>query len=92
MVALTLRNPTTSLSFTAVFAGLGLRIGAGWGPALGLVLGVMLGSALWWVVLTSIVSVIRERLTPAITHGIGFASGVALMGLGVVAAVLALSS
>jgi putative LysE/RhtB family amino acid efflux pump len=92
MVALTLSNPPTILSFTAVFAGLGLRAGSGWGPAVGLALGVMLGSALWWVVLTAVVSVVRERLTPAITRGISIGSGVALIGFGVVAAVLALSS
>jgi threonine/homoserine/homoserine lactone efflux protein len=92
MVALTLSNPPTILSFTAVFAGLGLRAGSGWGPAVGLVLGVMLGSAFWWVVLTAVVSVVRERLTRAITRGISIGSGVALIGFGVVAAVLALSS
>ncbi len=86
MVALTLSNPATVTAFIAVFAGLGLRVASGWPPAVALVAGVMLGSALWWVVLTAVVSRLRERLTPGITRGIGIVAGVALIGFGVVAA------
>lgn len=90
MVVLTLSNPPTILSFTAVFAGLGLRVGSGWQPAVGLVIGVMLGSAIWWVVVTVIASLMRERLTPAVMRGIGVVSGLALTGFGVVIAAQAL--
>jgi threonine/homoserine/homoserine lactone efflux protein len=83
MVALTLSNPPTILSFMAVFAGLGVRVGSGWQPALALVLGVMLGSVLWWVLLTTAVSLVRQRLTPRVTRGIGIASGVALVAFGI---------
>ena len=89
MVALTLTNPPTILSFSAVFAGLGLRVEAGWLPAIGLVVGVMLGSALWWVVMTGLVSALRDRMTPAVTHAIRLASGLALIGFGVLALVSA---
>ena len=89
MVALTLTNPPTILSFSAVFAGLGLRVEAGWLPAIGLVVGVMLGSALWWVVMTGLVSAVRGRVTPAVTHAIRLASGLALIGFGVLALVSA---
>ena len=89
MVALTLTNPPTILSFSAVFAGLGLRVEAGWLPAIGLVVGVMLGSALWWVVMTALVSALRDRVTPAVTHAIRIASGLALIGFGVLALVSA---
>ena len=89
MVALTLTNPPTILSFSAVFAGLGLRVQAGWLPAIGLVVGVMLGSALWWVVMTALVSALRDRVTPAVTHAIRLASGLALIGFGVLALVSA---
>jgi threonine/homoserine/homoserine lactone efflux protein len=82
-LALTLSNPPTILSFMAVFAGLGVRVGSGWQPALGLVLGVMLGSVLWWVLLTAAVSVVRERLTPKVTRRIGIASGIALAAFGI---------
>ena len=84
MVALTLSNPSTIVSFTAVFAGLGLHVTAGWGPALGLVVGVWLGSVVWWILLTGGASRLRERLTPAIIRGFGFASGIALVAFGVV--------
>ena len=82
-LALTLSNPPTILSFTAVFAGLGVHVGPGWRPALGLVLGVMLGSVAWWVLLTALISVARERLTPRVTRGVGLASGVALVAFGI---------
>ncbi|MBS1966520.1 MAG: LysE family transporter, partial [Chloroflexi bacterium SZAS-1] len=50
---LTLTNPTTILSFLAVFAGLGLASAAGnYGAAALLVLGVFIGSALWWLLLS----------------------------------------
>ncbi|HEV2012318.1 MAG TPA: LysE family transporter [Candidatus Dormibacteraeota bacterium] len=84
MVALTLGNPPTILSFTAVFAGLGTHVAAGWITALALVIGVLLGSLSWWVVLTGVASRLRERLTPAVIRGIGIVSGVALLGFGVV--------
>jgi threonine/homoserine/homoserine lactone efflux protein len=91
MVALTLGNPATILSFIAVFAGFGLRVDAGWQPAAALVAGVMLGSALWWLGLTAAVSVIRQRLTPGTTRGIGIVAGLALIGFGTVAAASSLA-
>jgi threonine/homoserine/homoserine lactone efflux protein len=84
MVALTLSNPPTILSFVAVFAGLGLHVTAGWMPALALVIGVLLGSLSWWVVLAGVASRLRQRVTPAVIRGIGIVSGVALLGFGAV--------
>jgi threonine/homoserine/homoserine lactone efflux protein len=83
MVALTLSNPPTILSFGAVFAGLGLRVDAGWLPAIALVAGVMLGSAGWWVLMTGLVSLVGHRLTPFMTRGIQLISGIALAGFGI---------
>lgn len=61
--ALTLSNPATILSFIAVFASLAGSAGSrpATSPAL-LVLGVWLGSAAWWLLLTALVSRLRERL------------------------------
>jgi threonine/homoserine/homoserine lactone efflux protein len=58
--ALTLSNPATILSFIAVFASLAgaAKVDT---PAL-LVAGVWLGSAAWWLLLTALVSLLRERL------------------------------
>jgi threonine/homoserine/homoserine lactone efflux protein len=84
MLALTLSNPSTILSFTAVFAGLGIHVAVGWGPALALVVGVWLGSVVWWILLTGGASRLRERLTPSIIRGFGLASGITLVGFGVI--------
>lgn len=81
-LALTLGNPPTILSFIAVFAGLGAHLASGWLPALGLVLGVLLGSALWWLILTGVVALLRARISPAVTRAIGILSGLALIAFG----------
>ena len=61
---LTLTNPATILSFVAIFAGLGLGAGAGgYRPAALMVLGVFLGSALWWLLLSTGVGYFRTALT-----------------------------
>ena len=62
---LTLTNPQTILSFAAIFAGLG--VGGGRGSILSATLvvgGVFLGSALWWVLLTGGLSLLRGKFTP----------------------------
>lgn len=85
-LALTLTNPTTILSFVAIFAGLGLSGPAGdqWSAAL-LVLGVFAGSGLWWLILSSGVGLFRGALTPARLHWVNRVSGAALFGLGLLA-------
>jgi threonine/homoserine/homoserine lactone efflux protein len=82
MVALTLGNPPTILSFTAVFAGLGVHVASGWQPAIALVIGVMLGSLLWWVLLTVLVAVLRTRISAPMTRLISLVSGLALIVFG----------
>ncbi|NWG19801.1 MAG: LysE family transporter [Chloroflexi bacterium] len=61
---LTLTNPATVLAFAAIFAGLGLASDAhgDYAAATWLVLGVFVGSALWWVLLSSGVSLLRSRV------------------------------
>jgi threonine/homoserine/homoserine lactone efflux protein len=84
--ALTLANPTTILSFIAVFAGLGLAETEGDRlPALLLVLGVFLGSALWWLVLSGGVSLLRGKLTPSRLRWVNRVSGGLLVGFGLLA-------
>jgi threonine/homoserine/homoserine lactone efflux protein len=61
---LTLANPTTILSFVAVFAGLGIAGAGSWREATVLVGGVFLGSALWWLMLTGTVGALRSRVDP----------------------------
>ncbi|HNP72976.1 MAG TPA: LysE family transporter [Kouleothrix sp.] len=81
---LTLTNPTTILSFLAVFAGLGLASAAGnYGAAALLVLGVFIGSALWWLLLSGGVALLRARITPAALVWVNRVSGLIILAFGV---------
>lgn len=85
---LTLTNPMTILSFAAVFAGLG--VGAAKNDYLGAavtVLGVFLGSALWWLTLSGLVSLFRQRLGPNVLLWVNRISGLLIIGFGVAALV-----
>lgn len=83
ILGLTLTNPMTILSFGALFAGLGVARGDAAGAGL-ITFGVFLGSAAWWVLLTSIVSTVRHRVTTAWIRRINVASGVAIGGFAVI--------
>ena len=83
-LALTLTNPTTILSFAAVFAGLGLGTTTGdRGSAVLMVGGVFLGSALWWLLLSGTVGFFRRALTPPRLRWVNRLSGALLAGFGV---------
>ena len=83
---LTLTNPMTILSFVAVFAGLGLGTENPSYAAAGLlVLGVFLGSALWWILLSSVVGLIRERCQVSSLDWINRISGIIIVGFGLLA-------
>ena len=84
ILGLTLANPMTILSFGALFAGLGVRSEATGDAAL-VVLGVLLGSATWWVVLTTVVGAARPRVTPAWIHRINLVSGIVIGAFAIVA-------
>ncbi len=80
---LTLSNPVTILSFTAVFAGFGLGSGAqSPGGAAALVLGVFTGSALWWFTLSALVGLLRGRLQAPALRLINRTAGVMLLLFG----------
>ena len=61
-LALTLTNPATIFSFLAIFARLGITETA-YINSVTLVFGVFTGSALWWLVLVSGITSLRNRLT-----------------------------
>jgi threonine/homoserine/homoserine lactone efflux protein len=82
---LTLANPTTILSFAAIFSAFGLGIAADYLGACRLVLGVFLGSALWWLILSGGVSLLRSRLTSAWMQTVNRVSGAALVAFGLIA-------
>jgi threonine/homoserine/homoserine lactone efflux protein len=84
-LALTLTNPATILSFMAVFAGLGLGTnGGGYGAAGIVVAGVFIGSAIWWLLLSGGVSLVRHKLKPDTMKWINRSAGVFLSAFGLV--------
>ncbi len=87
-VFLTLTNPVTILSFVAIFAGLGLvsnHSSAGYASAISLVSGVFLGSAAWWLTLSGVVSLLRDKFNTHALVWVNRMAGVILVGYGVVA-------
>ncbi|MDH5635128.1 MAG: LysE family translocator [Candidatus Bathyarchaeota archaeon] len=83
---LTITNPMTILSFAAIFAGLGVGSASGsYVSAAVLVLGVFIGSALWWFILSSGVSIFRTRLNPDRLRWVNRISGIIITGFGLIA-------
>lgn len=85
---LTLANPVTIISFAAVFAGLGLGEAAAQGtlaPAVALVSGIFLGSALWWLLLGTVVGLFKRAVDARVLRWINRIAGVVLLGFGLVA-------
>ena len=61
---LTITNPLTILSFAAIFTGLGVGMkGVNYISAFSLVVGVFIGSMLWWLSLSGILSVLRHNFS-----------------------------
>jgi len=85
-LGLTLTNPTTILSFAAIFAGFGVANGdRGTASAAALVVGVFAGSALWWLTLTGGTGLLRGWLTVARLTWINRVSGAVIGVFGVLA-------
>lgn len=85
-LALTLTNPATIFSFIGIFAGLGIvESGQDYATSGVLVAGVFAGSAGWWLILSSAVSLFRSWLTPARMRWLNRLSGTVLLIFGIVA-------
>jgi threonine/homoserine/homoserine lactone efflux protein len=80
---LTLANPMTILSFIAVFAGFGLAATPDYGSASLLVAGVFLGSAGWWLMLSSGVALLRSRLDTGWMRVVNRLSGGLILAFGI---------
>lgn len=61
-VILTMTNPLTIFSFIAIFAALGLGNGLSYFSASALVVGIFIGSCLWFLSLSSGVTLFRKKL------------------------------
>jgi len=79
---LTLTNPSTILSFAAIFAFVGLGASANYAAASALVLGVFLGSAAWWLVLSNSVGWFRNKLNTRSMTRINQVAGVLIICFG----------
>jgi threonine/homoserine/homoserine lactone efflux protein len=86
---LTLTNPTTILSFVAVFTGFGLVAAANYQSAAAMVLGVFAGSAFWWLLLSHLAAFFRARITTKWMLTINRFSGAIVFAFGVYAFVTA---
>jgi threonine/homoserine/homoserine lactone efflux protein len=75
---LTLSNPATILSFIAVFGALAgrLQVASPWT----MIAGVLIGSALWWLLLSTVVGRLRERFDVRWRRRINVASALVLAG------------
>jgi threonine/homoserine/homoserine lactone efflux protein len=81
---LTLTNPVTVFTFIAIFSSFGIAVLVTdpFTTALA-ALGVFIGSALWWITLTSIVCLFRSRVTPSSIVRINKIAGIIIILLGV---------
>lgn len=84
---LTVTNPMTILSFTAVFAGLGISAGTDYSTAFALVGGVITGSAAWWLILSGIAGYFAERFDHSCMSIVNRLSGLIVSGFGIAALV-----
>jgi threonine/homoserine/homoserine lactone efflux protein len=82
---LTLANPTTILSFVAVFAGFGIVTSPSYAAAATLVTGVFVGSGLWWLFLSSSVALMRHRISSGWMQAINRLSGSLIVAFGLYA-------
>lgn len=84
---ITLTNPAFILMFIALFASFGISIQEG-SPAFigtGLIVGVFVGASLWWLTLTSVVSLLRRKFRPRHMLYLNRISGALIVLLGVIA-------
>jgi len=89
---LTLTNPLTILSFAAIFAGIGVGSASkSFFSAAAVVIGVFSGSTLWWIILTSGISLLRKKMNSQWLLWINRISGAIITLFGLVALLTLLS-
>jgi threonine/homoserine/homoserine lactone efflux protein len=79
---LTLANPSTILTFMAIFAGVPGAAQPELALAWVIILGVFLGSAGWWLCLTTGVGIIRHRISDRALHWLNWSAGLLLVAFG----------
>ena len=85
-LALTLTNPMTILLFVAVFASIGFASSSDpMYTSIFIIAGVFSGSMLWWLTISTFISMIRTKLSDNVMEWIGRIAGTAIFGFGVTA-------
>jgi threonine/homoserine/homoserine lactone efflux protein len=79
---LTLANPSTILTFMAIFAGVPGAAASSMAAVPVIVLGVLLGSAAWWLFLSQGVGVIRHKISDQALKWMNWAAGALLVAFG----------
>lgn len=79
---LTLTNPSTILSFVAIFAGFRLSISTDYLTTATLVLGVFIGSAFWWLILSTSIGLLKSGVNSTSMRNVNRFSGTLLLGFG----------
>jgi threonine/homoserine/homoserine lactone efflux protein len=82
-LVLTLANPSTILTFMAIFAGVPGAAASELAAVPVIVLGVLLGSAAWWLFLSQGVGVIRHKISEQALTWMNWAAGALLVAFGV---------
>jgi threonine/homoserine/homoserine lactone efflux protein len=81
---LTITNPMTIMSFAAVFAGLGIgATGENYISSFFLIIGVFIGSMLWWLILSGMVTMLRHNLDGKRLKLVNQLSGLIITGFGI---------
>ncbi|MEL6492589.1 MAG: LysE family transporter [Cyanobacteria bacterium J06621_3] len=81
LVAIT--NPLTILSFVAIFAGLELgNNSTNYNSAVTFVFGVFLGSTAWWLILSSGIGLLRNKVNSQLLKLINQISGIIILSFG----------
>jgi threonine/homoserine/homoserine lactone efflux protein len=88
ILGLTLANPMTILAFGALFAGLGIT-GSDAAESAAITVGVFVGSAAWWVVLTTAIGALHTRITLRWLRAINVGSGLLIAGFALVSIAIA---
>lgn len=83
---LTITNPATILSFLAIFAGLGLgTTNTNYTSSITMVIGIGVGSALWWFILSAVVSFFQSKITTNRLVWVNRVSGLIIISFGLFA-------
>jgi threonine/homoserine/homoserine lactone efflux protein len=80
---LTLTNPTTIISFIAIFAGLGLVRAANYLTASSLVAGIFIGSTIWWLILSVGFGFFRSHFDEKWMKAVNWLSGFLIFAFGI---------